>query len=292
MTQQKMAAKKKKVLTDNDYEELNKMMAEYEASPTPAKIRFAHDDGSIWYEGMRGGHGDRDFVRHRLHYPAVPFSVTLDSDALNRFLTVANDEDSTVEEVFNAYVTEARKLDPVTEPIKIEDLDNAAVLAFFFADYLQRHKGRENEIVQLTTAASNMFRDVAALNPRVYDQYVVASLDLMASAYLWMEMYEEAEKGYTEALNISRQDMAKFGPVDWTARLVYQYWHMGNFYKAWGKPKKAIAYYEEGWRTFNANVESVMADAIDDIEESLCQLYEACGMTEKLQRFQTQIQEG
>lgn len=66
----------------------------------------------------------------------MPFSVTLDSDALNRFLTVANDEDSTVEEVFNAYVTEARKLDPVTEPIKIEDLDNAAALAFFFADYL------------------------------------------------------------------------------------------------------------------------------------------------------------
>ena len=284
-------ATKKKVLSDQDYEEFNKMMAEYEASHTPAKIRFAHDDGSIWYEGMRGGHGDRDFVRHRLHYPAVPFSVTLDSDALNRFLTVANDEDSTVEEVFNAYVTEARKLDPVTEPIKIEDLDNAAALAFFFADYLQRHKGRENEIVQLTTAASNMFRDVAALNPRVYDQYAVASLDLMASAYLWMEMYEEAEKGYTEALNISRQDMAKFGPVDWTARLVYQYWHMGNFYKAWGKTKKAIAYYEEGWRTFNANGESVMADAIDDIEESLCQLYEACGMTEKLQRFQTQIQE-
>ena len=284
-------ATKKKVLSDQDYEEFNKMMAEYEASHTPAKIRFAHDDGSIWYEGMRGGHGDRDFVRHRLHYPAVPFSVTLESDALNRFLTVANDEDSTVKEVFNAYVTEARKLDPVTEPIKTEDLDNAAVLAFFFADYLQRHKGRENEIVQLTTAASNMFRDVAALNPRVYDQYVVASLDLMSSAYLWMEMYEEAEKGYTEALNISRQDMAKFGPVDWTARLVYQYWHMGNFYKAWGKPKKAIAYYEEGWRTFNANVESVMADAIDDIEESLCQLYEACGMTEKLQRFQTQIQE-
>ena len=267
------------------------MMAEYEASPTSAKVRFAHDDGSIWYEGMRGGHGDRDFVRHRLHYPAVPFSVTLESDALNRFLTVANDEDSTVKEVFNAYVTEARKLDPVTEPIKTEDLDNAAVLAFFFADYLQRHKGRENEIVQLTTAASNMFRDVAALNPRVYDQYVVASLDLMSSAYLWMEMYEEAEKGYTEALNISRQDMAKFGPVDWTARLVYQYWHMGNFYKAWRKPKKAIAYYEEGWRTFNANGESVMADAIDGIEESLCQLYEACGMTEKLQRFQTQIQE-
>ena len=129
-------ATKKKVLSDQDYEEFNKMMAEYEASPTPAKIRFAHDDGSIWYEGMRGGHGDRDFVRHRLHYPAVPFSVTLDSDALNRFLTVANDEDSTVEEVFNAYVTEARKLDPVTEPIKIEDLDNAATLAFFFADYL------------------------------------------------------------------------------------------------------------------------------------------------------------
>ena len=286
-----MAAKKKKVLTDNDYEELNKMMAEYEASPTSAKVRFAHDDGSIWYEGMRGGHGDRDFVRHRLHYPAVPFSVTLDSDALNRFLTVANDEDSTVKEVFNAYVTEARKLDPVTEPIKIEDLDNAAALAFFFADYLQRHKGRENEIVQLTTAASSMFRDVAALNPRVYDQYAVASLDLMASAYMWMEMYEEAEKGYTEALNISRQDMAKFGPVDWTACLVYQYWHMGNFYKAWGKTKNAIAYYEEGWRTFNANGESVMADAIDGIEESLCQLYEACGMTEKLQWFQDQLQE-
>ena len=128
--------KKKKVLTDNDYEELKKMMAEYEASPTSVQVRFANDAGSGWCEGMRGGHGDRDFVRHRLHYPAVPFSVTLDSDALNRFLTVANDEDSTVKEVFNAYVTEARKLDPVTEPIKIEDLDNAAALAFFFADYL------------------------------------------------------------------------------------------------------------------------------------------------------------
>lgn len=46
-------ATKKKVLSDQDYEEFNKMMAEYEASHTPAKIRFAHDDGSIWYEGMR-----------------------------------------------------------------------------------------------------------------------------------------------------------------------------------------------------------------------------------------------
>lgn len=66
----KMAAKKKKVLTDNDYEELNKMMAEYEASPTSAKVRFAHDDGSIWYEGMRGGHGDRDFANIKIAAPS------------------------------------------------------------------------------------------------------------------------------------------------------------------------------------------------------------------------------
>ena len=67
-------AKKKKVMTDNDYEEFNKWMTEQESKPTPGKIELVHDDGSIWYQGIRGGHGDRDFVRHRLQYPAIPFT--------------------------------------------------------------------------------------------------------------------------------------------------------------------------------------------------------------------------
>ena len=61
-------AKKKKVLTDDDYEEFNKWMTEYEASPTTSEVIIRHDDGSIWYQGIRGGHGDMDFVRHRLQY--------------------------------------------------------------------------------------------------------------------------------------------------------------------------------------------------------------------------------
>ena len=282
-------AKKKKVLTDNDYEEFNKWMTEQESKPTPGKIELVHDDGSIWYQGIRGGHGDRDFVRHRLQYPAIPFSVMLESDALSRFNIVADDESSTVEDVCHAYASEGRKLDPVNEPIKIEDMDNAAALAYYFAIYLQDHEGFEKEIVSLCSAASDMFHVVAHLTPIVYDQYVVASLDLMATAYMRMENYESAEKGYMEALDISRQDMIKYGKVDWAARLVHQYWHIGNLYENWGKPKKAIAYYEEGWSTFNAAEEPVIAEDIDGIEESLCQLYEQCGMSEKLKKFQAEM---
>ena len=36
-------AKKKKVLTDNDYEEFNKWMTEQESKPTPGKIELVHD---------------------------------------------------------------------------------------------------------------------------------------------------------------------------------------------------------------------------------------------------------
>ena len=47
-------ATKKKDPTDQDYEEFNKMMAEYEANPNSVKVKFFHDDGSLWYQGVRG----------------------------------------------------------------------------------------------------------------------------------------------------------------------------------------------------------------------------------------------
>lgn len=282
---------KKKVLMDKDYEEFNKMMAECEAKPNAAQVTFYHDDGSIWYQAMRGGHGDKDFVRHRLTYPALPLSVMLESDAINRFRSVLHDETKSLEDVSTAYDTEIDKLCTDGESINMEDYDNAASLMYDFANHLLNYKGCDEYIIDLCSNATDMFRELAQSAPSVYDQYVAICLDMMSNVLMDQGKFNEAEKVRQEAFDICRTDAVKFGPIDWTALLTYMYEKMGTLYQEMGNEKKAIAYYEEGWRTFFTSGQCIMSNVINLLDNRLSELYEKCGMTHKLEKFKAEVDE-
>ena len=302
---------KKESLSGKNHEELNKMIAESEAKPDATQVTIYHDDGSIWYQAMRGGHGDRDFVRHHLNSTALPVPVTLYSDAINRFEEVAEDWDNELDEVRAAYDAEIHKLCADGETINVEDYDNAAVLMYDFAYFLQEYEGREKirmswstgpddifqtqsledyenwerVVVNLSAEAADKFRGLAQSAPSVYDHYVVDSLDLKANALISLERFDEAEKVLKEAFDICRTDAAKFGPIDWTAHLVLMYEEMGSLYRTMGNEKEAIAYYEEGWRTFYTSGQEVMRYTLNFLVENLSELYEQCGMTQKLEKL-------
>lgn len=287
-------AKKKKTLSDKNYEGFNEIIIQAEAendSNNTHILTFYHDNGTLWYQGKRGNYGERDFVRHRLLYPPIPFSVMLESDALNRFRKVTNDENSSFEDVYMAYVNEGLVVGLDDEPVNPEDYENAAALALVFAIWLQDIKGMEDPIISLSTCAAEMFREAAKTHPSVYDQYWVECLSLRASAMMWKGDFDEAEKGYLETLDICRMDMIKYSPIDWTSKLLAQYWYLGNLYKKWDKTENAIKFYEEGLRTYLVSSTPVAKYVVDGISDSLCQLYEQHGMADKLQRLRSQIEE-
>lgn len=270
-------ATKKKVLSDQDYEEFNKMMAEYEASPTPAKIRFAHDDGSIWYEGMRGGHGDRDFVRHRLHYPAWPYSITLQCDALDRCGKVADDENSTLEDIIDAVNAEFEQVD---------DTAIEAALYFFMGSQFTLYEDCEEDALNCCEKALELFRELSKETPVVYLQYVVGTLDVMGVVELGLQKYDDAEKRFKEGLDICRRSMVEYSAIDWSYQTILAYQHLALVYEGKELPQKAKSFIEEGWRTFLSNEDApIPTDYYKILVENVVRIYQACGEKDKAVAF-------
>lgn len=283
-------ATKKKVLSDQDYEEFNKMMAEYEADPNSCKIEFYHDDGSLWYQGMRGGYGGRDYVRHRLVFPANPFSVKLESEAISRFKEIARNA-TISDELYDAFNKEIEQITFEDGTYGEDDAEQVAALNFFLTYELYNYEDIDDTIVELCPDTLDVLKDVALITPIVYDQYVVTTMDIMSESLWNLNKYEETEKWLLAALDICRQDMLRFSLVDWKFRTINHYWLIGKLYQEWDKPNKAIAYCEEGWRTFTASETPVAKFVVHGIADSLCQLYEQCGMSDKLQKFRAEIEE-
>ena len=270
-------AKKKKVLTDNDYEEFNKWMTEYEASPTPSEVIIRHDDGSIWYQGIRGGHGDMDFVRHRLQYPALPYSIALYSDAIERCAAVADDENSELEDVINAVNNELSDVD---------DLTIEASLWFFMGSQFERYEDCDDEMLNCCEKSLGLFRELAKETPVVYDQYVAGVLDSMGVTLLRLQRFDDAEVRFKEALDICRNGMVRFSPIDWTYQLLVAYQHMALLYEDISEYDKAKSYIEECWNTYCSNESApITYSFIDTMVDSVVRLYQECGENDQAVDF-------
>mgnify|MGYP007022113217 CR=1 FL=1 len=69
----------KKILTDEDFKELNHTLLEEWEKGNATSVTIRHDDGSIWYKGMYGGFGDRPFLS------VVEYGLQKYDDAAKRF---------------------------------------------------------------------------------------------------------------------------------------------------------------------------------------------------------------
>ena len=270
-------AKKKKVLTDQDYEEFNKMMAEYEADSNPIKVKFYHDDGSLWYQGMRGGFGDRPFLKHRLRYPAWPYSIALQCDALDRCGKVADDENSTLEDIIDAVNAEFEQTD---------DTGIQAALYFFMGSQFTLYEDCEENALSCCEKALELFRELSKETPVVYLQFVVGTLVVMGAAECNLRRFDEAEKKYKEGLEICRRSMIEYSAIDWAYQTIEAYQCLACIYEEKEMPEKAKSFIEEGWQTFLANdTAPISTDFYNTLVENVVRIYQACGEKDKAVAF-------
>lgn len=270
-------ATKKKVLTDQDYEEFNKMMAEYEANPNSVKVKFFHDDGSLWYQGVRGGFGDKPFLKHRLSYPAWPYSITLKCDAIDRIGKVADDENSTVEDFFDAVNVEFEQVD---------DTAIEAALYFFMGGLFAHYEDCAEDSLNCCEKALELFRELSKETPVVYLQFVVGVLVVMGDVELGLHKYDDAEKRFKEGLDICRRSMVEYSAIDWLYQTISAYQHLALVYEEKELPQKAKSFIEEGWRTFLSNEDvPIPTDFYNTLVNNVVRIYQACGEKDKAVAF-------
>ena len=270
-------ATKKKVLSDQDYEEFNKMMAEYEAGPNSVKVKFFHDDGSLWYQGVRGGFGDRPFLKHRLRYPAWPYTITLKCDPIDRIGKVADDENSTVEDFFDAVNVEFEQVD---------DTAIEAALYFFMGGLFAHYEDCAEDSLNCCEKALELFRELSKETPVVYLQFVVGVLVVMGDVELGLHKYDDAEKRFKEGLDICRQSMVEYSAIDWLYQTISAYQHLALVYEEKELPQKAKSFIEEGWRTFLSNEDvPIPTDYYKILVENVVRIYQACGEKDKAVAF-------
>ena len=229
---------RKKYLTDADFEELSRIFLDEHEKGDTVTVTILHDDGSVWYHGRYGGFGDKPFLKHRLCYPAWPYSVTLHCDALDRCGKIAGDENSTLEDIINAVNAEFEQTD---------DAGIQAALYFFMGSQFTLYEDCEEDSLNCCEKALELFRELSKETPVVYLQYVVGTLDVMGVVELGLQKYDDAEKRFMECLEICRRSMIEYSAIDWTYQTILAYQHLAEVYEGKGLPQKAKSFIEEGW---------------------------------------------
>ena len=268
---------KKKILTDEDFEELNRITWEELEQGNRTSVTIVHDDGSIWYKGMYGGFGDKPFLKHRLCYPAWPYSITLQCDALDRCGKVADDENSTLEDIIDAVNAEFEQVD---------DSAIEAALWFFMGSQFTLYEECEEDSLNCCEKALELFRELSRETPVVYLQYVVGTLDVMGVVELNLRRFDDAEKKFKEGLEICRRSMIECSAIDWTYQTIVAYQHLAMAYEGKELPQKAKPFIEEGWRTFLSNEDvPIPTDFYKTLVENVVRIHLACGERDKAEAF-------
>ena len=267
----------KKILTDEDFKELNRTTLEEWEKGNAASVTVLHDDGSIWYKGMYGGFGDKPFLKHRLCYPAWPYSITLQCDALDRCGKVADDENSTLDGIIDAVNAEFEQVD---------DTAIEAALWFFMGSRFTLYEDCEEDSLNCCEKALELFRELSKETPVVYLQYVVGALDVMGVVELRLQKYDDAEKRFVEGLEICRRSMIEYSAIDWTYQTIVAYQHLAMAYEGKELPQKAKPFIEEGWRTFLSNEDvPIPTDFYKTLVENVVRIHLACGERDKAVAF-------
>ena len=268
---------KKKILSDEDFEELNRTTLEEWEKGNASSVTIRHDDGSVWYKGMYGGFGDKPFLKHRLRYPAWPYSITLECDAIDRCGKVADDENSTLEDIIDAVNTEFEQVD---------DTAIEAALYFFMGSQFALYEDCEEDSLNCCEKALELFRELSKETPVVYLQYVVGTLDVMGVVELGLHKYDDAEKRFKEGLDICRRSMLEYSAIDWSYQTILAYQHLALVYEEKELPQKAKSFIEEGWRTFLSNEDApIPTDFYNTLVDNVVRIYQACGEKDKAVAF-------
>lgn len=228
---------------DENYEKWNKYIGEQEANvdSDSTKLKILHDDGSIWYSGRIGGK-NAEFLKPRLCYPALPYSIMPCSDALDRCADVADDENSTLGDIVNAVKAELAKTD---------DKAIKASLYFWLGGQYEEYEDCDDVTLECCDKALTLFRDETNNYSTLSKQYIAGLLDVMGVILLRLERYDEAEAKFKEGLEFCRLCMIDYSPIDWTYHTLIAYQHLALLYERQDKLQKAKAYIKECLRTYN-----------------------------------------
>lgn len=270
-------AKEKTVLSDENYENWNKWISERESNlenNTATSIKILHDDGSIWYQGRIGGKGE-EFLKPRLRYPAMPYSIVPYCDALDRCAEVVDDENSTLDDIVNALNAELARTD---------DKAIKATLYFWLGSQYDGYEDYDEEELACFGKALALFRE-ANDYPTLSKQYISGILDVTGVTLLRLERYDEAEAKFMEGLEICRRCMIDYGPIDWAYHTLIAYQHTALLYERQNKLQKAKAYIEECWRTYEKCKEALTWSFVYTMTDHVVRIYQLCGETEKAEAF-------
>lgn len=268
---------RKKYLTDADFEELSRIFLDEHEKGDTVTVTILHDDGSVWYHGRYGGFGDKPFLKHRLCYPAWPYSVTLHCDALDRCGKIAGDENSTLEDIINAVNAEFEQ---------VNDTAIEAALYFFMGSQFTLYEDCEENALSCCEKALELFRELSKESPVVYLQFVVGTLVVMGATESNLRRFDEAEKKYKEGLEICRQSMVKYSAIDWAYQTIEAYLCLACIYELKEMPQKAKSFIEEGWRTFLSNEDvPISTDFYNTLVENVVRIYRVCGEEDKAVAF-------
>lgn len=272
-----------KILTDADFEELNRITWEELEQGNRTSVTIVHDDGSVWYKGVYGGFGDKPFLKHRLCYPAWPYSITLQCDAIDRCGKVADDENSTLDDIVDAVNAEFEQVD---------DTAIEAALWLFVGSQFTLYEDCEEDALNCCEKALELFRELSRETPVIYLQYVVGALDVMGVIELNLRRFDGAEKKFKEGLEICRRSMVEYSAIDWTYQTIVAYQHLAMAYEGKELPQKAKSFIEEGWQTFLANdAVPISTELYNKLVESVVRIYQACGEKDKAEAFRNEYAE-
>lgn len=262
---------------DENYENWNKLIAEQEANvdSDATKLTILHDDGSIWYSGRIGG-TDTEFLKPRLRYPALPYSIVPYCDALDRCAEVADDENGTLDDIVNAVNAELAKTD---------DKAIKAALYFYLGSRYEEYENYDEEMLECCGKALAMFREVTDNYPTLSKQYIAGILDAMGVTLLRLERYDEAEAKFKEGLEFCRLFMIDYSPIDWTYHTLIAYQHLALLYERQNNLKKAKAYIEECVRTYYEREVDLPWTFVYEMKDQMVRIYLLCGETEKAETF-------
>lgn len=266
------------VYSDEKYENINKLIAEQEADVLEGDathtVKIYHDDGSVWYSGRIGGK-NAEFLKPRLRYPALPYSIVPYCDALDRCHDVADDENSTLDDIVNEVNAELAKTDDMT--IK-------ASLYFYLASQYEEYEDCNEEMLECCGKALALFRGTYDY-PTLSKQYIAGILDSMGVTLLRLERYDEAEAKFMEGLEVCRLCMIDYSPIDWTYHTLIAYQHLALLYEQQNKLQKAKAYIEECLRTYYECEVSLPWTFVYQMKDQMVRIYQLCGETEKAEAF-------
>lgn len=262
---------------DENYENWNRLIAEQEANvdSDATELTILHDDGSIWYSGRIGG-TDTGFLKPRLRYPALPYSIVPYCDALDRCAEVADDENGTLDDIVNAVNAELAKTD---------DKAIKAALYFYLGSRYEEYENCDEEMLECCGKALAMFREVTDNYPTLSKQYIAGILDAMGVTLLRLERYDEAEAKFKEGLEFCRLCMIDYSPIDWTYHTLIAYHHLALLYERQKKLQKAKAYIEECWRTYEGNDVTIARSFYYMMIDHMVRIYQLCGETDKAESF-------